>query len=204
MGGLARLEGKNLPIARRMLKEVTSILERRNIWYCLDGGTLLGIMREQRLLPWDNDMDLFVTADDYDKLRASMWNFRLRGYWAAIRRLKVDLPPLIAGEPRIAKIRNRRYHLWAGPVRLDIFIKHRIGENFCWSEGGLPKAVQKCVPARFFDQLTQTEFDGKKYWIPEKYDEYLTYRYNNWRTPRQGWDHLADDHAITLAKTTTP
>ena len=60
MGGLARLDGKNLPIARRMLKEVTSILERRNIWYCLDGGTLLGIMREQRLLPWDNDMDLFV------------------------------------------------------------------------------------------------------------------------------------------------
>ena len=89
-------------------------------------------------------------------------------------------------------------------MRLTIFIKHRSGDNFCWSGGGLLKAVQERVPAHFCDQLTQTEFDGKKYWIPEKYDEYLTYRYNNWRTPRQDWDHLADDHAITLAKTTTP
>ena len=91
-----------------------------------------------------------------------------------------------------------------GLARLVIFITYRNGNNSCWSEGGRLSAVRRNVPAHFFDQLTQTEFDGQNYWIPEQYDEYLTYRYKNLRTPLKDRDHLADDYAITLAKSAAP
>lgn len=46
-----RLEGRNLAIAERMLFNIVHILNRCEITYWLEGGTLLGIRREDRLLP---------------------------------------------------------------------------------------------------------------------------------------------------------
>ena len=43
------LEGKNTVIAERMLQKVASILDDCQITYWLEGGTLLGIRRENRL-----------------------------------------------------------------------------------------------------------------------------------------------------------
>jgi len=196
MAGSSRLTGNNLTVAHKILKEVTTALEKRNIWYCLDAGTLLGIIRENRLLPWDNDLDIFVTSDEYKKVASLRWKFRLRGYWVAIRKYKQDESPLKKGDPRVVKIRNRKYLLFAGPVCLDIFIKKRKGECYYWKEGGGQKKIMKSVPTRFFRVVTQKEFDGKKYWIPVSYDEYLTYRYKDWRTPDKEWHYLRDDGAI--------
>jgi len=196
MTEVPKLTGKNLTIAERMLKDVTTILEKKNILYCLDGGTLLGIMRENRLLPWDNDLDVFVTEDEYKKVASLTWKFRLYGYWVSVMKHKQDKPPFKKGDPRIIKIRNRRYYSIAGPVRLDIFIKYRMGDDYCWSEGVGKESVNKSVPAHFYSKHIMTEFGGKKYWIPEAYDEYLTYRYKNWRTPVKEWNHVQDDHAI--------
>jgi len=196
MSNNPKLTGKRLVTAMRMLKEITAILEKRNIWYCLDGGTLLGIMRENSLLPWDDDLDLFVTRNDYKKVAALRWKFRLRGYYVFISKHKQDQPPFKKGDPRVIKIRNRRYFTIAGPVCLDIFIKYREGDYYCWKEGGRLKNAKKSVPVHFFNKLIYKEFDGKKYWIPEAYDEYLTYRYKDWRIPAKEWDNLEDDHAI--------
>ena len=39
-------------------------METASIPYWLEGGTLLGIIRENRLLPWDNDMDISMYKTD--------------------------------------------------------------------------------------------------------------------------------------------
>lgn len=62
------LEGKNKVIAERMLKNIAAILDQCKIDYWLEGGTLLGIIRENRLLPWDNDIDISINHDQLDKL----------------------------------------------------------------------------------------------------------------------------------------
>ena len=36
-----------------------------NYWVCQ--GTLLGIIRDKSLIPWDPDIDLAVTEKDFDK-----------------------------------------------------------------------------------------------------------------------------------------
>ena len=43
------------------LKIITQILEQDNLAYFLDMGTLLGAVRDQSFIPWDNDIDIGVT-----------------------------------------------------------------------------------------------------------------------------------------------
>jgi lipopolysaccharide cholinephosphotransferase len=196
LAGPSKLTGKNLPVAEKMLEVVTTALEKKHIWYCLDGGTLLGIMREQRLLPWDNDIDLCVVADDCDRARSLVWYFRRQGYWVSVKRIRHHHPPMKKGDVRVIKLRNRRYFTVAGPVRLDIFIKYSFGSNHYWVEGSRMKETKKSVPKNYFDRIISTELNGKTYWIPEAYDEYLSFRYGDWRTPMERWNHLKDDGAI--------
>ena len=50
-----------------IFQEVVQILNDNKINYWLCHGTLLGIIRENRLLPWDHDIDFAVWDDEYSK-----------------------------------------------------------------------------------------------------------------------------------------
>lgn len=43
--------------------------EENNIRYCIMGGTALGALRHGGFIPWDDDMDLFMTPNEYLKFR---------------------------------------------------------------------------------------------------------------------------------------
>jgi len=75
-----QLTGKNAKIAYDMLRDVTKILKENNITYWLDFGTLLGAVRENRLLPWDNDLDISIREKDSQKLREILPQIKQIGY----------------------------------------------------------------------------------------------------------------------------
>lgn len=41
-----------------LLREVKEVLDKHSIEFWLDGGTLLGAVRDGEIIPWDNDIDL--------------------------------------------------------------------------------------------------------------------------------------------------
>ena len=57
-----------------LLKEIDDICSRNNITYYLGGGTALGAVRHRGFLPWDDDADLYITRDNWEKLLAVIDN----------------------------------------------------------------------------------------------------------------------------------
>lgn len=63
--GFLELQDKILEIA----VYADNICTQNNIQYCLMGGSALGAIRHKGFIPWDDDLDFFMTPDNYKKFK---------------------------------------------------------------------------------------------------------------------------------------
>lgn len=77
-------DGSNAKVLERqiellqMMKDVHNYFEIKEISYSLCGGSLLGAIRHNGFIPWDDDMDIFMDRENYSKLVNN--SFDLDGY----------------------------------------------------------------------------------------------------------------------------
>lgn len=62
---LARVQ----PVLLEMLEEIDRVCRENHIRYFLYRGTLLGAVRHQGFIPWDDDLDVAMLREDYETFR---------------------------------------------------------------------------------------------------------------------------------------
>ena len=66
---LKELQRKSLDI----VKYTAELCKKHNVKFFLYGGSVIGAVREQGFVPWDDDMDIKFTPIEYEKFR-KVWN----------------------------------------------------------------------------------------------------------------------------------
>lgn len=59
------VQGKILEV----MKYIDKLCRENNITYFIMGGTALGAVRHGGFIPWDDDLDIFMTSDQYEKFK---------------------------------------------------------------------------------------------------------------------------------------
>ena len=187
------LSKKNKEIAESLLLDVAKSLDILSVKYWLEGGTLLGIKRESRLLPWDNDLDLSINSSEVSKIDDLIMNLKSKNLRVRVRKFDNTTEFFNKGDIRIIKIRNKRFfNLLKGSVCLEIFVKYPKKENTYWMIGN----TIKNVPSKYYAKLQSIKFKDYLFSIPMLTEEYLTYRYGDWKKPVKEWNTFTDDKAL--------
>ena len=73
----AKIETKELQhIMLGVLTTFAGFCEKNQLRYYLDAGTLLGAIRHKGFIPWDNDVDVGMPREDYNRLLLLMEGMR--------------------------------------------------------------------------------------------------------------------------------
>ena len=172
---LDRLYSESPPIdvatAEKMLIEAKHIISDLGIRFFIRQGTCLGIIRDNALIPWDDDVDLGsviglhgltdkTVEKTVDQVAAA---FRSNGYFAKIERTDHYIG--------VALVK------WS--MRMD-WTCYRIIDDSIFHYPGVR------IPVRLFQNLKEIDFKGEKFLVPNPPEEYLCFKYGpSWRTPKR-------------------
>ncbi|MFC1565378.1 LicD family protein [Candidatus Neomarinimicrobiota bacterium] len=178
-----QLTGKYKKRMIKMLFKTLDILEKHNIPYWLDDGTLLGVIRDGDLIPWDHDADIGIPGEYADQIFALAPKF-LPHYLISKRVINTKW---YNGNYRSAKVKTIREKILKINFHLDLFFKYDHGDVFRWVDCDALKQTS----AKYYRKLDKITWYGREISIPSNVEDYLTYNFGNWREPNKYFDsHL--------------
>ena len=52
----------------KLFREIDEMCKKHNLRYVMAGGSLIGVARNEGFIPWDDDVDIYMPRDDWNKL----------------------------------------------------------------------------------------------------------------------------------------
>ena len=154
-------------IAKEMLREAKQIMDQLEVVFFLRQGTCLGAVRDNELIPWDDDLDLGsviglhgLSEGSIERVAAA---FRDIGYGVTVENLDHYIYVTLS----------------KSSMRMD-WACYRIIDDSIFHYPGIR------LPIRLFTELKEIEFIGEKFLVPNPPEEYLRIKYGpSWMTPKR-------------------
>lgn len=160
---------KDLLSVKILLRDLCAVLDENSIDYFISEGTLLGHVRHQQIIPWDDDVDLSLDKNDIETLISKVslnTKFKiLKSYWG---KRKVEYYKFFSTGSQ--HILNFNY----GFPFIDIWTYDRNEYNITYNHGFK-------VPSEIIYPTRTTLFEDVFVNIPNKPLKYLDLKYPEWR-----------------------
>ena len=202
-----------------MLKQLCEYLDSHNLRYSITSGTLLGAVRHKGFIPWDDDIDMGLLREDYDKFVSFLKldnkiGDNLRGIGFELGETHMPyikiVNPLIKTEEKVIDNIYDKGHLW-----IDVFPFDGV-PNF-WGKGNtyyLDKILRKfyekkrisiefpqmlgksksdiLIKRLNFDKLTRFYIKECSKFSKKKCDLVRDYTWGNKSIPRSLFDNILE------------
>lgn len=203
---------------------ISDLLAKTGIRFWVDSGTLLGLVREGKLMEGDPDIDLGIWSEDEPLLQQVIPLARRKGYKTMVRRYR-GVPykyKLIPGDPSSDSVIDinifRRFNesAWCPLVypKANRFAQNnplhyiygstRFAVNYIFNRKNNVSVNRWpwTLICRIYVWLIPREFFEDIVLLssglpaPNDYEKYLHFRYGNWKVANKGWDFYHEDGGI--------
>lgn len=178
-----------------------SLMNKVGISFWVEGGTLLGALRDKKLIPWDHDLDFGMKFESETQMKLLIRRLR-RHFYVSVKGFTKTKKLWQLGDYRVLKIYPRKNLIFKDKLCLDLFVYY---------EGKLPDSQQSVYKyvvwnrnafhrKEFFDTRESMTFYGKEIPVPANPEKFIEVKYGkDWRTPVKDWNVALDDGSIYKA-----
>ena len=181
-------EGNYHSRMKEMLLNTIDILNEKQYKYWLEAGTLLGILRDGDLIPWDYDADIGIPAESADEIM----KLRLEFLPKYLIKRRLIHSPWLPGNMRVIKVKTPWEKIRQINFHVDLFCVYLVGDKYRWIDSN----ALKHVDSKYYDSLDTIEWEGRQINIPKYAEEYLSLRYGTWQVPDQNYNAGLHDGSI--------
>jgi hypothetical protein len=173
-----------------LLQQVTCELDRNNIDYIITSGTLLGSVRQQGMIPWDDDADITIIMKDHEN--PTQIKQKVLDCLKVLNKNNINSYEHQVGNILIAHFNNT-------PSCVDIFFLQRTNEDSSSFGGKTPYRYLTPFDTKYPNEyyFYNEIFPIKEYTFgpiilkgPNNPYDFLERTYPNWKYTASKWNHF--------------